>query len=223
MNFRFGAAALLALAMACGGEPTAKPKQAGEPDLSNPLLYPARLTETAPDSFRVLFSTTRGDFVVKVHRDWAPVGADRFYNLVKNGFYDDVRIYRVLKGFMVQFGLNGDPLVNAQWKDKVLVDDPVKVSNRRGTLSFAKGGPTSRTTEVFVNYKDNTSLDKQGFSPFGEVVDGMKVVDSFYAGYGDGPPRGDGPYQAAVLAKGNAYLDAQFPKLDRIETAVIEK
>lgn len=221
MNLRLGAATLLVLATACGGKPPAK--KAEGPDLSNPLLYPARLNETAPDTFRVLFSTTGGNFVVKVHRAWAPIGADRFYNLVKNGFYDDVRIYRVLKGFMVQFGLNGDPLVNAQWKNKVLVDDPVRQSNLRGRMSFAKGGPTSRTTEVFINYKDNPSLDKRGFSPFAEVVEGMKVVDSFYAGYGDGPPRGDGPYQAQVLARGNAYLDAQFPKLDRIEKAVIDR
>jgi len=221
MNLRLGAATLLVLATACGGERPAT--KADAPDLSNPLLYPARLNETAPDTFRVLFSTTGGNFVVKVHRAWAPIGADRFYNLVKNGFYDDVRIYRVLKGFMVQFGLNGDPLVNAQWKNKVLVDDPVRQSNLRGRMSFAKGGPTSRTTEVFINYKDNPSLDKRGFSPFAEVVEGMKVVDSFYAGYGDGPPRGDGPYQAQVLARGNAYLDAQFPKLDRIEKAVIDR
>ena len=123
---------------------------------------------------------------------------------------------------MVQFGLNGDPLVNAQWKNKVLVDDPVTESNKRGRMTFAKGGPTSRTTEVFVNYRDNPSLDGRGFAPFGEVVEGMDVVDSFYSGYGDGPPRGEGPYQAQVQARGNAYLDAQFPLLDRIEKAVIE-
>lgn len=216
-----GAAALLVLAVGCGGKPPAK--TANGPDLSNPLLYPARLTETAPDTFRVRFHTSKGDFVVEVHRAWAPIGADRFYNLVKNGFYDDTRIYRVLKGFMVQFGLSGDPMISAQWKDKVLVDDPVTQSNLRGRLSFARNGPTSRTTDVFVNLKDNPSLDKQGFAPFGEVVEGMRVVDSFYSGYGDGPPRGNGPYQAQVLARGNAYLDAQFPKLDRIETAVIER
>jgi peptidyl-prolyl cis-trans isomerase A (cyclophilin A) len=203
----------------CGKPPA---KKAGGPDLSNPLLYPARFTETAPDSFRVRFTTSKGDFVVAVHRAWAPIGADRFYNLAKAGFYDGDRVYRVLEGFMVQFGLNGDPLVNAQWKNKVLVDDPVKEPNKRGRMTFAMGGPTSRTTEVFINYRDNPSLDGRGFAPFGEVVEGMDVVDSFYAGYGDGPPRGDGPYQAQVQARGNAYLDAQFPLLDRIEKAVIE-
>jgi len=209
----------LLLVLGCGKPPS---KKAEGPDLSNPLLYPARFTETAPDSFRVRFTTSKGDFVVKVHRSWAPIGADRFYNLAKAGFYDDARVYRVLEGFMVQFGLNGDALVNAQWKNKVLVDDPVTESNKRGRMTFAKGGPTSRTTEVFVNYRDNPSLDGRGFAPFGEVVEGMDVVDSFYSGYGDGPPRGDGPYQAQVQARGNAYLDAQFPLLDRIEKAVIE-
>jgi len=209
----------LLLVLGCGKPPS---KKAEGPDLSNPLLYPARFTETAPDSFRVRFTTSKGDFVVKVHRSWAPIGADRFYNLAKAGFYDDARVYRVLEGFMVQFGLNGDALVNAQWKNKVLVDDPVTESNKRGRMTFAKGGPTSRTTEVFVNYRDNPSLDGRGFAPFGEVVEGMDVVDSFYSGYGDGPPRGEGPYQAQVQARGNAYLDAQFPLLDRIEKAVIE-
>ena len=217
---RVTAAIFLVLALGCGGKPPAQ--KAEGPDLSNPLLYPARLTETAPDTFRVRFTTSKGDFVVLVHRAWAPIGADRFYNLVKNGFYDDQRIYRVVKGFTVQFGLNGDPLVNAQWKKAFLVDDSVAHSNLRGTLSFAKGGPTSRTTEVFVNLKNNASLDAQHFSPFAEVVEGMGVVDSFYSGYGDGPPRGDGPYQAMAVARGNAYLDADFPDLDRIEKAVIE-
>lgn len=219
MTPRLGTTALLVLALGCGGKPPAK--KADGPDLSNPLLYPARFKETAPNEFRAQFTTSKGEFVVEVHRDWAPIGADRFYNLVKAGFYDDVRIYRVLKGFMVQFGLNGDPLVNAQWKNKVLVDDPVKESNKRGRMTFAKGGPTSRTTEVFINYRDNPDLDGRGFSPFGEVVEGMDVVDAFYAAYGDGPPRGEGPYQAMVVARGNAYLDATFPDLDRIEQAVI--
>jgi cyclophilin family peptidyl-prolyl cis-trans isomerase len=215
-----GIVALLVLALGCGQE--GPPPKAAGPDLSRPLLYPARFTETAPATFRARFTTSRGDFVVLVHRDWAPIGADRFYNLVKAGFYDDARVYRVLKGFMVQFGLNGDPLVNAQWKNRVLVDDPVTQSNRRGRVTFAKGGPTSRTTEVFVNDRDNTALDAQGFAPFGEVVEGMELVDAFYAGYGDGPPRGQGPWQAQVQARGNAYLDASFPKLDHIEKAVIE-
>jgi peptidyl-prolyl cis-trans isomerase A (cyclophilin A) len=186
------------------------------------LLTPARLTETAPTSFKVRLETSAGDVVLLVHRDWAPLGADRFYNLVKNGFYDDTRVYRVLEGFMAQFGMNGDPRVNMAWRNKVIVDDPVAQTNRRGTMSFAKGGPHSRTTEVFINYRDNASLDERGFAPIAEVVEGMDVVDGFYKDYGDGPPRGDGPYQAQVQAQGNAYLDVSFPALTRIERARLE-
>lgn len=205
------AAALLTLLVAgCGGEP----EPPSEP--VNPLLYPGRLDETAPDRYRVRFETTAGDFVVEVHRDWAPRGADRFYNLVANGFYDDQRIYRVVEGFMAQWGIHGTPLVDYQWRDEFLLDDPVVHSNERGTITFAKAGPNSRTTEVFVNYKDNPGLDDQRFAPFGLVVEGMEVVDAFNAGYGDGPPRGEGPYAAQAQAQGNEYLDAEFPELDRI-------
>jgi peptidyl-prolyl cis-trans isomerase A (cyclophilin A) len=213
-------ASLLALAAiaACGGEPPARaPREA-----PNPLLTPSRLTETAPTAFRVRLTTSAGDVVLLVHRDWAPLGADRFYNLVKNGFYDDTRVYRVLEGFMAQFGMNGDPRVNMAWRNKVIVDDPLVHSNARGTVSFAKGGLHSRTTEVFVNYQDNAALDERGFTPIGEVIEGMDVVDRFYKAYGDGPPRGEGPYQAQVQAQGNAYLDASFPELTRIERATIE-
>jgi len=188
----------------------------------NPLFTPKRLTATAPETFRARFETSAGEFVVEVHRAWAPLGADRFYNLVANGFYDDTRVYRVIDGFMAQFGMNGDPRVNMAWKNAIIVDDPVTQSNRRGRVAFAKGGPHSRTTEVFVSLRDNPSLDERGFAPFGEVVEGMDVVDAFYAGYGDGPPRGDGPYQAQVQAQGNAYLDASFPELTRILRASVE-
>jgi peptidyl-prolyl cis-trans isomerase A (cyclophilin A) len=209
---------LLAAMAACGREPPAQTTR----EAPNPLLTPARLTETAPASFKVRLKTSAGDVVLLVHRDWAPLGADRFYNLVKNGFYDDTRIYRVLDGFMAQFGMNGDPRVNMAWRNKVIVDDPVSQTNRRGTMSFAKGGPHSRTTEVFINYRDNASLDERGFAPIAEVVEGMDVVDDFYKDYGDGPPRGDGPYQAQVQAQGNAYLDVSFPALTRIERALLE-
>lgn len=210
--------ALLVLAGACGGEPPAQsPREA-----PNPLLTPSRLTETAPASFRVRMETSAGQVVLLVHRDWAPLGVDRFYNLVKNGFYDDTRVYRVLDGFMAQFGMNGDPRVNMTWRNKVIVDDPVAHTNSRGTVSFAKGGPHSRTTEVFINYRDNAALDERGFAPFAEVVEGMEVVDGFYKAYGDGPPRGEGPYQAQVQAQGNAYLDISFPDLTRIERVLIE-
>jgi len=215
---RLAALLLLAAAATCGGEPPARtPREA-----PNPLLTPSRLTETAPPTFRVRLETSAGAVVLLVHRDWAPLGVDRFYNLVKNGFYDDTRVYRVLDGFMAQFGMNGDPRVNMAWRNKVIVDDPVAHSNARGTVSFAKGGLHSRTTEVFINYRDNGALDERGFAPIAEVVAGMDVVDRFYKEYGDGPPRGEGPYQAQVQAQGNAYLDVSFPELTRIEHAVIE-
>lgn len=206
---------LLAALAGCGGEPPPPEEPV------DPLLYPGRLDETAPDRFQVRFETSAGDFVVEVNRAWAPRGADRFYNLVKNGYYDDNRIYRVVDDFMVQWGIHGEPLVDYQWRDEFLLDDPVVRSNERGTMTFAKAGPNSRTTEVFVNYKNNPGLDDQRFAPFGRVVDGMEVVDSFHAGYGDGPPRGGGPYAAQAQAQGNAYLDAEFPELDRIVRATV--
>lgn len=220
MRSRPTLAVLVAAALtACGGGE----KQAEAPrEAPNPLFAPKRLTETAPADFRVRLETSEGDVVLQVHRSWSPNGADRFYNLVKNGFYDDTRIYRVLPGFMAQFGLNGDGRINVAWRNSIIVDDPVTQSNTRGRVSFAKGGPNSRTTEVFINLRDNATLDERGFSPFGEVVEGMDVVDRFYDGYGDGPPRGDGPYQAQVQVQGNTYLDASFPELTRIVRATVE-
>jgi len=187
----------------------------------SPLLQPRNFAETAPERFQVTLETSEGDVVIDVHRAWAPLGADRFYSLVRGGFFDDTRVYRVVDGFMAQFGLNGDPYVNQAWKSEFLVDDPVVESNTRGRVAFAKGGRHTRTTEVFISYKDNSALDDEGFAPFGEVVEGMDVVDAFYADYGDGPPRGDGPYQAMVEARGNDYLDADFPELTRIERATV--
>lgn len=212
--------ATLLFAATCGGEP--EPSPGARSEALNPLFTPRRLTETAPATFRVRLHTSEGEVVIQVHRAWAPNGADRFYNLVKAGFYDDTRVYRVLDGFMAQFGMNGDPRVNMAWRNAIIVDDPVTRSNTRGRVSFAKGGPNSRTTELFINYRDNTSLDERGFSPVGEVVEGMDVVDRFHAGYGDGPPRGQGPYQAQVQAQGNAYLDVSFPDLTRILSAKVE-
>jgi peptidyl-prolyl cis-trans isomerase A (cyclophilin A) len=213
---------LLSLLAACGErKPRSHPQ--GAPDaVSDRLLHPRRLRATAPDHFRVRFTTTRGEFVVEVHRTWAPRGADRFYNLVKNGFYDGDRVYRVLKGYMAQWGVSPDPRVSAVWKDAIIVDDPVSQSNKRGRIAFAQSGPQSRTTEVFVDLRDNPDLDAHGFAPFGEVVKGMDVVEAFYAGYGDGPPRGSGPYQAAAEAAGEAYFAKDFPKLDRITSASVE-
>lgn len=213
------AALLLAsFATGCGGDAESDaPRQA-----QSPLLRPNRFTDTAPPRFRVRLETNQGDVVIDVHRDWAPLGVDRFYNLVRGGFYDDTRVYRVVDGFVAQFGLNGDPYVNVAWKSEFLVDDPVLQSNTRGRVTFAKGGLHTRTTELFFNLKDNSSLDAQGFPPLGEVVEGMDVVDGFYAEYGDGPPRGEGPYQAMAQARGNAYLDADFPLLARIIDASVE-
>jgi len=188
----------------------------------DPLLRADNYDQTAPARFRVRLETSIGDVVIDVQRSWAPIGADRFYSLVRGGYYDDTRIYRVLDGFMAQFGLNGNPYVNQVWKSEFLVDDPVRETNARGRVAFAKGGRHTRTTEVFISFKDNGPLDAQGFAPFGEVVEGMDVVDAFYAAYGDGPPRGTGPYQAMAAARGNEYLDADFPELTRILRATIE-
>jgi len=217
MNFKrvlYGAAGLmLASAVAFAGQAdAAKTKK-----LSNP----AALTEKAPDTFRVTFDTSKGPFVVTVHRDWAPNGADRFYNLVKAGFYDDVRFFRVIPNFMAQFGIHGTPAVMSAWRSAQIKDDPVKQSNQRGFVVFATAGPNTRTTQLFINFKDNSSLDKQGFAPFGEVTKGMDVVDKIYDGYGEGAPRGKGPEQGRLQNEGNAYLVKEFPKLDYIKTATI--
>jgi peptidyl-prolyl cis-trans isomerase A (cyclophilin A) len=171
----------------------------------------------------VKFDTSRGPFVVEVHRDWAPLGADRFYNLVKNGFYDNARFFRVIGGFMVQFGINADPKLSALWHNARINDDPVKQSNKRGLITFATAGPNTRTTQVFVNYGDNAALDSQGFAPFGQIISGMNIVDGLFNGYGEGAPHGNGPEQGRVQSEGNAYLIKEFPKLDYIKTATIEK
>jgi peptidyl-prolyl cis-trans isomerase A (cyclophilin A) len=185
------------------------------------LSDPAALNAKAPAVYQAKFDTSKGTFVVEVHRDWAPRGADRFYNLVKNGFFDNARFFRVIEGFMVQFGINGDPNIAAVWRDADIKDDPVKQSNERGTITFATAGPNTRTTQVFINFGDNAGLDGQGFSPFGKVVSGMEVVDSLYGGYGEGAPNGNGPDQGRLQSQGNAYLEQDFPKLDFIKTSTI--
>jgi peptidyl-prolyl cis-trans isomerase A (cyclophilin A) len=180
-------------------------------------LDPALATAQAPDVFLASFTTSKGDFVVEVHRSWAPNGADRFYNLVKLGFYDDTRFFRAVPDFMVQFGLPGDPAVAAKWEHKSFRDDPVVESNLRGFVAFARTGqPNSSATQVFVCYENHPSLDASGFTPFAKVVRGMEVVDDLYKGYGEGAPNGTGPDQHRVEKEGNAYLDREFPKLDRI-------
>lgn len=188
------------------------------------LKNPAGLKETAPAAYKVKFETSIGNIVVEVHRDWAPNGADRFFNLVKNGYYDDVRFFRVISNFMVQFGINGDPALNTAWRNARIPPDPVKESNKRGYITYAMGGsPDTRTTQVFINFRNNSGLDAQGFAPFGQVVSGMDVVDKIHAGYGEGAPSGNGPNQGRLQAEGNAYLMKDFPKLDYIKKATIEK
>jgi cyclophilin family peptidyl-prolyl cis-trans isomerase len=185
------------------------------------LGNPAALTEQAPATYKARFDTNKGAFVVDVRREWAPVGADRFYNLVKSGFFDDSRFFRVISGFMVQFGINGNPQVSAPWRNAQIKDDPVKQSNKRGFITFATAGPNSRTTQVFVNFGDNARLDAMGFAPFGQVSSGMDVVDQLYSGYGEGAPSGRGPNQGRIQAEGNAYLTKEFPSLDFVRKATI--
>jgi peptidyl-prolyl cis-trans isomerase A (cyclophilin A) len=179
------------------------------------LMNPEELNEKAPETFQVLVNTSKGDFTVEVTRAWAPRGADRFYNLVKNGYYDNCRFFRVVKGFMVQFGINGDPQLNTVWRAARFADDPGKESNKRGTVTFAHAGPDTRTTQLFINYADNAFLDPQGFPPFGRVTHGMEVVDAINDEYSEKPD------QRRIQLEGNAYLGAAFPNLDYINSAVI--
>jgi len=188
------------------------------------LLDPAEASEKAPELFRAKFETTGGDVVLEIHRDWAPRGADRFYNLVKIGFFSDIAIFRVIQQpnpFMAQFGIHGDPKISAVWDKARIQDDPVGQSNSRGRITFATSGPNTRTTQFFISFSDNSFLDGQGFSPFGEVVEGMDVVDAFNSEYGEGPPRGMGPNQGLLTRQGNSYLKQQYPRLDYIKKASI--
>ena len=183
------------------------------------LKDPSKAVEKAPETFKVKFATTKGDFTLEATRAWSPLGADRFYNLVKNGYFADIAFFRVIEGFMVQFGIHGDPAVASAWRGARIQDDPVKQSNTKGYISFAMAGPNTRTTQMFINFGDNERLDGMGFSPFGKVTDGMNVVESIYSGYGEGAPSGMGPDQGRVQMQGNAYLKAEFPKMDYIKSA----
>lgn len=203
---------LLLVAAGCGSS-------SGSSGSSDALLHPEQLTAEAPAQFDAVFDTTKGAFTVRVHRVWAPHGADRFYELVRNGYYDGSKLFRVVRGFVVQFGLSADPKISLAWVQATIPDDPVKKPNARGTVTFASAGPNTRTTQVFVNLADNSSLDSQGFAPFGEVVSGMSVIDSLYGGYGDAPTS----HQGEIVDNGNAYLEQNFPRLDAIETATIVK
>jgi cyclophilin family peptidyl-prolyl cis-trans isomerase len=184
--------------------------------LLGPLPTPGQPSR-APEVFRVRFETTQGAFVVEAHREWAPQGADRFHALVASGFFDGSRFFRVVSGFIAQFGVAGDPRVTAAWKDRTIPDDPVRRSNTRGTIAYAMTGPNTRATQLYINLADNSRLDAQGFAPIGRVTSGMEVVDRLYAGYGEGAGGGmRGGKQGKMLEGGNAWLDANFPKLDHL-------
>jgi homoserine O-acetyltransferase len=188
------------------------------------LLEPGseEMNRQAPERFRVKFETSRGDFYLEVVREWAPLGADRFYSLVRAGFYDQARFFRVRRGDFVQFGIHAEPRVSAVWRDRRFPDDPVKETNRRGRIAYAMKGPDDRTTQVFINLKDNSHRDGEGFSPFGEVMEGMEVLDRIYADYGESAGGGiRGGKQEPLFAGGNAYLDANFPRLDSIKSASV--
>jgi peptidyl-prolyl cis-trans isomerase A (cyclophilin A) len=191
-----------------------KPSPAGAPVRGN-LLNPATLKETAPPTFNVKFTTAKGDFIVQVNRAWSPLGADRFYNLIRGGFYNDAYFFRIVKGFVTQFGIHSNPAVARAWRSANIPDDPVRESNKRGTLTFATAGPNTRTTQVFINLVDNARLDSMGFSPFGQIIEGMDVVDKLYDGYGEAPDQG------MIQDQGGAYLKKNFPLMDNVKAAVI--
>jgi peptidyl-prolyl cis-trans isomerase A (cyclophilin A) len=214
--------AVLGLTSSCGGEcgGGAPPEPT---EAQQVLLEPASdaFAAPAPDTFVVRFATSEGDFVVQVNRAWAPIGAQRFYSLVRNGYYVGVRFFRVIPGFMAQFGAHGVPAVDEAWLDQQIPDDPVRVPNERGTITFAKAGPDTRTTQLFINYRDNTRLDADGFAPIGRVIEGMDVVDRLYGEYGETAPGGNGPAHTCMLSLGNRYLERRFERLDSIVSTTI--
>lgn len=192
--------------------------QMENPSAASPgFADPSKLTAKAPETFQALFKTTKGNFTVEVTRSLAPNGADRFYNLVKSGYFKDIAFFRVVPGFMVQFGIHGDPAVSAKWRMATIPDDPVKGSNTRGTITFATAGPNTRTTQLFINFGNNVGLDRQGFAPFGKVIEGMDVVDKINSEYGENAP----DVQGHIQMEGNAYLKKNFPNLDYIQSATI--
>jgi peptidyl-prolyl cis-trans isomerase A (cyclophilin A) len=211
--------------MALAAMPAALFAQGYGADVSKARLKnPASFTEKAPENYKARFETSKGAFIIAVHRAWAPGGADRFYNLVKAGFYDGCRFFRVIDSVMAQVGINGQPAIQSAWSNATIPDDPVKESNKRGFLSFATlPEKNSRSTQFFINLVDNVRYDRLGFTPFGEVISGMDVVERFYSGYGDGAPRGRGPSQVQITADGNTYLEKEFPKLDFVKAAAIER
>ena len=200
-----GAAAVLSLSV-----PAATPEK---------LKDPSQIVATAPEVFKAKFDTTKGVFVIEVHRDWSPAGADRFYALVKNGYYDGVKFFRVVPGFVVQWGIHGDPAIASRWLQSKIKDEPVKESNHRGYVTYAKGGPNTRSVQVFINLQDNSqSLDSQWFAPFGKIVEGMDVVEKLNGEYGDNLKN----LQGRIAEEGNAFLEKNFPNLDAIKKATVE-
>src|SRR5580693_3087413 len=195
--------------------PDKKAASKGAPAATPSLMNPGSLRAKAPDNYRVQFTTTKGNIVIEIHRDWAPLGADRFYNLVKHGFFTDAAFFRVVPDFIVQFGLSANPAVNKVWDKASIKDDPVTQSNHTGYLTFATAGANTRTTQLFINLHENAGLDGQGFASFGQVTTGMDVVQKIYSGYGESPD------QAQITSQGKAYLDKSFPKLDHIISATV--
>lgn len=221
----FFALSVAALCMVgCSGEtPTAVDPEVPEANVAGDAQNATADEKSShADDYEVLLETTKGNIKLKVHPDWSPLGAERFKELVKMGFYNDVAFFRVIDGFMAQVGINGDPTLHAKWKDNNIMDDPVVESNKPGYVSFAKtGAPHSRSTQFFINFGNNSNLDGMGFSPFAQVIEGMDVLNSLYKGYGEGAPRGRGPDQMRLVDQGNAYLKKEFPKLDYIKKATI--
>lgn len=220
----------LAAALICCAGLCAEDKAVGKPTATQPvgvdavdLTDPSKFKETAPATFKAKFETTKGDVVIEVVRAQAPLGADRFYNLVKAGYFKDIAFFRVIPGFMAQFGIHGNPKVASSWRAAKIQDDPVKSGNPTGAISFAMAGPNTRTTQFFINLADNSRLDGMGFASFGKVVEGMDVVSKINGEYGEGAPRGRGPDQGRVQSEGNDYLKKDFSKLDYILSATVLK
>ena len=214
-RIRLAGTALAFVTMACAEK---APPPTDTATATPPPAPTTPAADAAPAQFKVRFETSKGPFVVELHRDWSPNGVDRVYQLVQQSYFDDVRFFRVVPGFVVQFGMHGDPATNAKWVAQPLMDDPVKQTNRRGTVVFAKPTmPNSRTTQLFINLGDNAMLDPQGFSPVGEVVEGMSVIERFYSGYADQTTS----RQTEIAAEGNAFLNRTFPKLDFVKTAKV--
>jgi len=217
MVLALGMAAAFAQADKKASEKKDENKSVGAPDFTDP----AKLMDKSPESFKVKFETTKGNFTVEVTRSLSPHGADRFYNLARSGYFKDVAFFRVIPGFMCQFGIHGDPKVSAAWSKAQIPDDAVKAGNTRGAITFATAGPNTRTSQLFINFGDNSRLDSTGFSPFGKVTEGMEVVDKINGEYGEGAPSGRGPSQGRIQAEGNAYLKKDFPNLDYIKSTTV--